>query len=250
MENNTDIFREEEFPFPILERFGLTRDMIEDLPQSTIDKLKKGHPTPLLPIIVKTDEGVTLKSYSRISFVHVDKDKVDVLFCPKVERANLSRFNTEQQRKLYAGDIIVTEDKEPDGTAKLTYYQIDSDTGQLVSAPVAVIERNINLLSDILRLTPAERTCLKNGQPLTLTEGKEQFTYGVDLSTRQCLAAVQGDETDFRNRDKRDWERYNFGLSGCWTIDDNGNPDYIHEEQYTDEIWEEMRRRSTRAMSR
>ena len=43
---------------------------------------------------------------------------------------------------------------------------------------------------------------------------------------------------------KRDWDKYNFGLYGCWTMDDEGNLDYVNEANYTDEMWSELKKNS------
>jgi hypothetical protein len=42
------------------------------------------------------------------------------------------------------------------------------------------------------------------------------------------------------------WDKYNFGVFGCWTCDDNGNVDYIKEENYSEEMWDELKKNSAR----
>ena len=47
-------------------------------------------------------------------------------------------------------------------------------------------------------------------------------------------------------------QSYNFGLNGCWVTDETGNLDYVPEDNYTQEMWEEqakiIERRSRAAM--
>lgn len=47
-------FYESEYPYDTLEKFGLTREMIEDLPMHVLDDLSAGLRSPVLPIKVKT----------------------------------------------------------------------------------------------------------------------------------------------------------------------------------------------------
>ena len=51
-------FEFEELPFPTLERFGLTREMIEDLPMHVLDDICNGRHSPVLPVRI-TDEKVS-----------------------------------------------------------------------------------------------------------------------------------------------------------------------------------------------
>lgn len=41
-------------------------------------------------------------------------------------------------------------------------------------------------------------------------------------------------------------EKYNFGCFGCWVMDDAGNLDYVQEEDYSEELWEEMKKSGAR----
>lgn len=45
-------FQSEELPYGILERFGLTQEMLEDLPQKAIEDILDGRRSPVLPIHV------------------------------------------------------------------------------------------------------------------------------------------------------------------------------------------------------
>ena len=44
---------ERDIPYEILEQHGLTHEMIDDLPQSVMNKLLHGEFTPLLPITMR-----------------------------------------------------------------------------------------------------------------------------------------------------------------------------------------------------
>ena len=57
-------FSEEEIPYETLSDFGLTREMIEDLPMSVIDDITAGNVTPVLPIRVKADDDRSIRAKS------------------------------------------------------------------------------------------------------------------------------------------------------------------------------------------
>ena len=236
-------FNEDEIPYNILANFGLTQEMIEDLPESTYKKMKRGLPTPVLPIRVKAESGDTITSRSKFALVRKGDGAVGVIFYPKLVTTDLSRFTDQQQAALKSGESIVADSKSDDGSSTPTYYQIDPDTNHVLSVPVAVLAANIQLLAEHMRLSKTEAACIRNGKPLTIMDGNKPFTMGVDLSSSNGIKAIDGDDTDFRNSVKRDWGQYNFGLNGCWTMDGDGNTAYVPEDEYTEEMWSEMKRR-------
>ena len=41
-------------------------------------------------------------------------------------------------------------------------------------------------------------------------------------------------------------DKYTFGCYGCWVMDDDGNLDYVPEEEYTEELWNEQKKSGER----
>ena len=52
----------DELPFPTLERFGLTREMIEDLPMRVLEDICNGRHSPVLPVRVTDRKSTRLNS--------------------------------------------------------------------------------------------------------------------------------------------------------------------------------------------
>jgi hypothetical protein len=46
----------------------------------------------------------------------------------------------------------------------------------------------------------------------------------------------------------RDWDKFTFGIYGCWVMGEDGNLDYVKEEDYTDELWNEQKKAGLRSM--
>lgn len=50
-------FEESEVPYQTLAKFGLTHEMIEDLPMHTLEDISNGCPSPVLPVNMEVNEG-------------------------------------------------------------------------------------------------------------------------------------------------------------------------------------------------
>ncbi len=89
-------FKEEEIPYEVLETFGLTREMVEDLPLCVLQQISNGRRSPVLPIHVKDNQGNIIKSRTRFSLIRNEDGKVDVFStlssnratCPNSVRTN------------------------------------------------------------------------------------------------------------------------------------------------------------------
>ena len=53
-------FEFDELPFSTLERFGLTREMVEDLPMNVLDEICNGRHLPVLPVRVTDESGAQI----------------------------------------------------------------------------------------------------------------------------------------------------------------------------------------------
>lgn len=240
---NQSKFTEEEIPYNILNRFGLTREMIEDLPEGLGQRLRDGRDTPVLPIKVIADNGDIILSAARLTLHRNSEGEVKVMFYPKLEKVDLSRFTEVQQKSLTAGETVINDFSLPDGKKAPAYHQIDPDTNQVMAVPVAVVDNNIKVIADELRLTPAETNCLRNGKLLTTQYKDSLWTIGVSLREQPGLRVVNGDEETWREDDRRDYGKFNFGLNGCWIANDEGSLDYVPEDEYSEELWDEMKKR-------
>lgn len=236
-------FKEEEMPYGILQTFGLTREMIEDLPLHVLQQISKGQRSPVLPICITDETGNIIRSRTRFSLIRNEGGKVDVLFYPQLQHSNLSQFTKEQQTRLLAGKAIIYEMPSNKGKDMKAFHQIDSDTGQVLSVPTPVIGRNIQLITDEFHLSNPELNCLRNGDLLTISLQDEIITIGIDLNEPTGIRLSEGDEQRWRQQSRREWGKHNFGCFGCWTMDEEGNLDYVHEEDYTEEMWDELKRK-------
>lgn len=62
---------EHEVPYETLAKYGLTREMIEDLPIHVLEDIGQGRRSPVLPIQVEDENENVIKSRTRFAFVQV-----------------------------------------------------------------------------------------------------------------------------------------------------------------------------------
>lgn len=247
-------FVESEIPYGTLERFGLTQEMIEDLPVDVLQNICNGRRSPVLPIVITAEDGEPERARTRFSLVRTPEGGVDVLFYPKLDEYDLKLFNDQQKQRLLEGKAIIgnlesnEENKEAGGKR---FFQIDPESKQVLCVPMPVIGRNMQYVADRYHLTAAEMQKLQNGDVLSiLNDEDEEIAIGIDLNSKTGIRFAAGDEQTWRREAKREWDKYNFGAFGCWMADENGDLNYVHEEDYTEELWQEQKKMGMRVMQR
>lgn len=243
-------FNENEFPYGTLQQFGLTQEMIEDLPTRVLNDLYDGRRSPLLPIQVEDENQEVVCSRARFSLVRKDSGDVDVLFYPELQEADLSQFDEQERAKLEAGKSIIAIIENKEGKRVPSFVQIDPETKQVLSAPTQVIGRNLQVATDAVNLSAAELNSLQKGDVVMFTrEDGQPISMGIDLNERSGIRFTPGDVQMWSEQRKRDWDKYTFGVYGCWVMGDDGNLSYVNEDDYTDEMWNEQKKAGLRAFT-
>ena len=235
-----------ELPYPTLARFGLTQEMIEDLPMRVLDEICDGRHSPVLPVRVRDEKGELIESRSRFALVRRDDGRPDVVFYPVLESSPLERYDEAQQKQLVDGKAIIADVETADGRHSKAFVQIDEGTKQVMYVPTPIIGRNLQVLAEIMHLGPVEVNGMQNGEPLTLVVDDEPVTVGIDLHDKTGIRFCSGDSQKWKEQPKREWDKYTFGVYGCWVMDDDGNLDYVPEEEYTEELWNEQKKSAER----
>lgn len=244
-----ETFTERDIPYEILEKHGLTHEMIDDLPQSVMDKLLHGEFTPLLPITMKTEMG-EWQYPSRISLQSTGNG-VKVVLKPKIETSSIGLYSLEQQELLKQGKTIIGQRpndlRNNENTGKY-FIQYDDDINQVLSVPTSFVGENIRVLADMLGLDYDNIKCLQQGEPQTvewtdeeLNNEVQMLTFGIDLRRDFGIRIAEGDIHEWLGQAKDFKEVYNFGLYGVWIASEDGKSGhYVPEAEYTDEIREQL----------
>lgn len=239
-------FEFNELPYPALARFGLTREMIEDLPMRVLEEIGQGGYSPVLPVRVTDENGEVIESRSRFAFIRMVNGEVDVVFYPALKSSPLERYNEAQQKQLLDGKAIVADVEMADGRRSKAFVQIDGETKQVMYVPTPIIARNLKVLAEVMHLGAVEVNGMQNGDPLTAVVDDEPVTVGIDLHSKTGIRFCAGDSQQWSEQPKREWDKYTFGCYGCWVMDDDGNLGYVPEEEYTEELWNEQKKSAER----
>lgn len=123
---------------------------------------------------------------------------------------------------------------------------MSSTTLKLWLKTLAFLLHSLQNRFDSLRNSPMSRISLI----LTIVEDDEEQSIGIDLNSNTGIRFAAGNELVWKREAKRDWDKFNFGIFGCWAMDEDGNLDYIPEENYTEEMWNEQKKLGMRIMQR
>ena len=232
-------FKEDEVPYAILEQFGLTQEMIEDLPADVYTDILNGRLSPVLPISVKDKKGRPVSARARFKLVRDADDEADIVFHPRLVHCDLNLYTYEEQEALRSGKAIISH--APDYEDAKCFVQIDSGTNQVIYVPTPVIGKNISHLMDIFELSSGEIQSLQDGDVVCIND--EDVAIGIDLTEKSGIRLVLGTrEKWLKEKGESTMGRYSFGIYGCWVKDSEGNLGYVHEQDYTDEIWAEQQK--------
>lgn len=222
-----------EMPIKTLERFGLTEEMINDLPETVKRDLAEGRMSPLLPISMHHPDGNVYETQARIMLV---PGSDGVMFIPSLVACDLEKFTADERRLLEEGGAIAIDANRLQND-KPMYCQLDKQTNQVIMSPTEVVDRNLETVATHYRLSTSETARLQRGQPLTIIESDREITMGVNLLAHPSgIKIVRGGIDRFNAPSIVGLPRYSFGVEGCWVSDESGSLNYIKEENYTSEM--------------
>ena len=217
------IYSLQDVPFEKLERYGLTRLMIQDLPENVKQRLLMGYPTPALPFSTENNDGEKVSVYAQISLIHKD-DKVDFLFYPQRKSLDLTDFQNVNPAVLMKGKVIRNEHG---------YSQYNDTVEQMVTVPYGIVLHNIEIMQGLLGFSTQDRDKLLKGKVATFEYKESLFSLGIDLNERKCLRVSKGDEHIWvKDMPYTNMEKYSFGQYGCWDLDDRQRMTYVPVQEY------------------
>lgn len=262
--------KEADIPYEKLEKVGLTQQMIEDLPEDAQAKILSGQLSPVVPLTITTDGGEEFEGYGRFSIYEKADGELGVRIHPVMqpvgetmevakinpETGNLElveiptseRYSKNVVDQLRDGKVVLDYLYHEDGIKEPAYLQFDEETNQIIGIPSKSIDKNVQVVAMGLHLTTAEQTCMQKGSLVSFTnEDDEMLTVGLDLQSPTGVRFAVGDDKKWMENKQRDWDKYELGVNGCWMTDDNGNLQYVSEDEFDDyDVWNEVEKQRDR----
>lgn len=232
-------FSKQEIPYGILQKFGLTQEMIDDFPENVMNRFLSSRATPVLPVVTENSEGEQVKTLARVFLVRLDDGTVDVCFAPQWVDEDLSAFTQEQQDKLKLGGVTTAH---VDGKGQC-FVQFDDTINQVMAVPVDIINQNISILQRSYGLVNDDREILEQGGVVEIKINDQVLSAGIDLNDSKGIRIANGDIVAWQEDTKTDrLPKYNFGLYGCWMADDDNVLSYVAEDDFGPEMIAEQER--------
>lgn len=253
---NMEQFTMDEIPYDKLKGYGLTEEMIADLPGKVRRQLLCGRWTPLMPIITDNGNGEQVKRLAKIALARLADGTVSVQFSPYNGFNSLEDYSEEMQSLLKSGRTLLTDVTDKDGHSEKCYVQYDEDVNQVVYVTAALIQQNLQVIVYNMQMPTRDMLDLIEGKIVEKAcagqeDGPQVWSVGIDLNERTGIRVADGDASVWLSDAKeRSLPKYNFGVNGCWIMDDKGVLAYIEEGDYPAEILNEQRRRGLQNAAR
>lgn len=218
-------FTKQDIPYEILAGFGLTKQMIDDLPQSVQQKLLTGRNTPPLPVEDRTQDGEPVQAISKIALFRKDNGEMDVYFTPKMELLDISMFPELNAESLKTGKVMRTD---------RGYAQYNDIIEQVDFVPYGILLHNLENVQELIGFSQKERDTLLKGNPVEIKDGPYAgCTVGIDLSSDSLVRLSKGGIVEWeREEAENKMQKYNFGIFGCWVCDDSNVMHYVNVQDY------------------
>jgi len=228
------MYTNKELPYDLFNEFGITYEMIDDLPESAMNRILTGKYSPVIEVNMK-NYGEVCRTWTRFKITE-NEGKLGIVFAPCLNKDSLDNYSDIDRLRLLKGLPVRTEDN----SGNLVYAQLDTETNQIMTVPATIVSNNIETLLLNKAVTRENKNSLATGNRLTITsekDGKTAVTIGIDLNEETGLRIVDGDEEKWEKvrRDDR-LPKYSFGLYGCWVRNDDNTLTHFTEHEYTPEI--------------
>lgn len=262
--------KEEEIPFMSLEKVGLTRQMVEDLPEDAQERILAGRLSPVLPLTIRGKDGMEYEGRGCFSLFMREDGSVSARIHPVMEPVGetmhvamldsetgrlsvreiptAERYSAKVIDELREGRVVLDYLYLADGQKQRAFLQLDEETQQIIGIPAQAIGQNLQAVSLGLDLSAAEDACLQNGRLVSFSnDDDEMLTVGLDLQSPTGIRFAVGDEKKWKDSRRRDWDKYELGVNGCWMTDDDGNLQYVSDEEFDEyDIWNEVEKQRER----
>lgn len=197
-------------PYEQMAQLGISREMIEVLPENVKNTLLKGGITPLMEIKIKADNNAIVTFMAKLQLLREqnNSDKLILMAYPiknniseeTIKKYDLSVFDTAN---LCEGNVLHKTIEGVYGRTN-TFLQLDPETKSVLARLTADVELEKRIM-DIERikdfqLGSQQKQAIREGKPVELTVGDEKVSVGVDLKEPDGFKVMTGDLKEWEKK--------------------------------------------------
>lgn len=219
-------FLEEEIPYQKLEKLGISKKKLLNMPREVIEPLISGRITPLVMAKYEAKNNKVLEIPMKLQLTRGDDGKVNLMTYQvrkEIDRDSV-RLSENELQKIKDGESIRKEIKE-DGVRKQKYVQLDPETKSLILKDAHLVKiseklKEMEKINDI-ELGTNQKLAAVEGKPVELAVGDRKVTVGVDLKEPQGFKVVSGDMKEWERQMKIKYDHEHEGFMGYVMTDEN-----------------------------
>lgn len=211
---NKNIYNIREIPFKELEKIGISKEELLDLPKNAIDCLLTGRLSPLMKLKILS-KGQNYYVPAKIALTRENGAVSLKIFPKRKEIDNTLSLSEKELENVKNGETIrITVNGEE------KFVQLDQETKALMSADV----KNIHIPTAIgnVVIGSSQKEQMRNGNPVEIEIGNTKVTVGIDLNDRTGFKVINGDLDMWRQKKLIEWDRITPGATGYWITSENG----------------------------
>lgn len=223
--NNKNVFLEEEIPYKKLEKIGIDRKSILQMPKELIEPLLGGRQTPLIQAAFKTTEGKIMQIPLKLQLVRDKEGNASIMVFPARKEVNNDiKLSPYELERLQKGEILKKEVNN-DGTRRVKFIQLDRETNNLLLRNISSVRlqdklKDIEKIKDI-ELGAQQKQAIVEGKAVELNVGNQKVTVGVDLKEPQGFKIVKGDMREWEIQQMIRYDLEHEGFMGYVKTDQN-----------------------------
>lgn len=195
----------DQLPIDGLNKIGISKDMLKNMPVQLVDSLKRGEITPIIQTSIVASNGQTVRLPLRLQVIRdAGSGTPSLLVYPtRSEMENSLLLSSKEVDAVKAGETI-SKELIVNGQSRQHLIQFDGRTNSLVHIPANELKleekfRELESINDI-HLGTQQKEQIRTGKPVELKVGDEKVTVGVDLREPHAFKVIKGDMNEWRQK--------------------------------------------------
>lgn len=231
----------EELPFAQLQKVGLSKKNVLDMPKEVLEKLLTGQMTPVVELKMEREDGRKLflpvklkldrdektgKAVASAILVSREMRLDNNLLMGKKEKQAVQnlKLSEDEKQRLKRGEVVFKNnvpEKDAEGRIRRTsvFVEMEKDTKSIMLKK----SRDIEIPNAIkgIELGMEQKKNLREGKPIQVEIGDQKITAGVDLSSPTGFNMMNGDLMQWQRKKEQQWDFFNPGAAMYLMTDQN-----------------------------